>query len=602
MAKVEYFETCAIPYGFGYLADGAKIHPAMRAYFRCQLDGGGRTVEHPFGTLTTDYFNTPESMLAGNTLVSRFMYGLFLHQKELQIAFDVDTRPAQTAFATWFANMGGDVYGVDAAFVEAARLRLRRTEADFTSAIRASPIHFVGRWFARWAFQTYHWNPGLARRIARMLPPSVVATVWMYATSRVIAPPRRSKPWDHKVQRLLGWVARMSALRSAPHKGPVRDAAGAGDESPAGATLIGYVRGDFGVAQNLRGVAGSLQTVDYPFDIMGVDTGGAYSETDQTFAGSVVDYSSSSVRLYCVNADQLVWVNSRLGVNRSDGRYRIGMWFWELAKFPNAWTHAFDHVDEIWAPSRFIFNTLSKVSPKPVLHMPVAVDFRLEGRYSREGFKLPQDRFLFLFSYDFNSFIQRKNPDAVIAAFLQAFPLDETGVGLVVKTIHGEKYAESYVKLLEMAQEDPRIRIINKAMPRDEVYGLIDQCDCYVSLHRAEGFGLGLAEAMLLGKPVIGTAYSGNMDFMTAENSCLVGYAMVPVPRDAYPYWPDQEWADPNLEEAAQCMERVYRDGAYRARIAALGQQSIRSEHSYTRVGNLITARLAEIEAARAKA
>jgi glycosyltransferase involved in cell wall biosynthesis len=106
----------------------------------------------------------------------------------------------------------------------------------------------------------------------------------------------------------------------------------------------------------------------------------------------------------------------------------------------------------------------------------------------------------------------------------------------VIKTIHGEKYPKKYAELLDLLENDERIHVINKVLSRDEMYGLIKVCDCYVSLHRSEGFGLGIAEAMLLGKPVIATGYSGNMDFMRPDNSCLIDYSLVDVKVAEYPH------------------------------------------------------------------
>ena len=178
---------------------------------------------------------------------------------------------------------------------------------------------------------------------------------------------------------------------------------------------------------------------------------------------------------------------------------------------------------------------------------------------------------------------------------MRAFPVSDN-VGLVIKTVYGEHHSSEYIKLLEIALVDRRIHVINSVLPRDEMYGLIAACDCYVSLHRAEGFGLGLAEAMLLGKPVIGTAYSGNLDFMHPGNSCLVKHTMTPVPRDAYPFRMGQEWAEPDIDHAAEYMSRLVNDDVYRDEIAKAGQAYIRKEHSFSAVGLKIQDRINAIE------
>jgi glycosyltransferase involved in cell wall biosynthesis len=131
------------------------------------------------------------------------------------------------------------------------------------------------------------------------------------------------------------------------------------------------------------------------------------------------------------------------------------------------------------------------------------------------------------------------------------------------------------------------------------MYDLIKVCDCYISLHRAEGFGLGMAEAMYLGKPVIATAYSGNLDFMNEENSCLVDYELIEVKDGEYPYASGQVWADPNIRTARSFMRRIFEDERYRMQIAHAGQSTIFKYHSFERVGAMMVKRIQEIRSAR---
>jgi glycosyltransferase involved in cell wall biosynthesis len=363
-----------------------------------------------------------------------------------------------------------------------------------------------------------------------------------------------------------------------------------------GITLVGYVSGEFGVAENLRMACSAIETVKVPVDIYKIGTEGVYGEADARYNRLVVSESPHAIQLYCTNADQLGRIQDGLGSEKTGERYKIGYWFWELPNFPKEWMHAFDLVDEVWAPTKFIADTLTKVSPKPVIHMTVPVSFSINGHYDRAHFFLPKDRFLFLFSYDFHSFSARKNPEACIEAFRSGFDPNDKRVGLVIKTVYAEKHQEAYAKLQALALGDERISIVNRVVPRDEMYGLINVCDAFLSLHRAEGFGLGLAEAMLLGKPAIGTGYSGNMDFMNRENSCLVDYKLIPVGRDAYPYWEGQMWADPDIDQAAVYMRTIYEDRAYREKIAAKGQAYIQQHHSFPEIGRSMQKRLNEID------
>lgn len=363
-----------------------------------------------------------------------------------------------------------------------------------------------------------------------------------------------------------------------------------------GITLVGYVSGEFGVAENLRMACSAMGSVGVPVDIYKIGTGGVHSEADNRFDRLIVSDSTHAIQLYCVNADQLLPTQNLLGLKKTQERYVIGYWFWELPNFPKEWWYAFDLVDEVWAPTKFIADTLIKVSPKPIVHMPVPVAFSLQGEYDRDFIPLPKDRFLFLFSYDFHSFSQRKNPDACINAFKMAFSADNKKVGLVIKTINAEKHEVAFARLKVLAREDDRISIVNRVMSRDEMYGLINVCDAYLSLHRTEGFGLGMAEAMLLGKPVIGTGYSGNMDFMNKENSCIVDYTLIPVECGAYPFWEGQVWAEPNVGRAADYMRAVYEDEDYRKDVARKGQAYILQHHSFAEIGRHMKKRLNEID------
>jgi glycosyltransferase involved in cell wall biosynthesis len=290
---------------------------------------------------------------------------------------------------------------------------------------------------------------------------------------------------------------------------------------------------------------------------------------------------------------------SKKEIDRDSKKYRIGCWFWELSKFPSEWMDALECIDELWAPTKFIQHTLSEVTKKPVMYMPVAVEFDEEANYQRKDYDLPDQKFLYLFSYDLHSFSSRKNPQAALNAFLEEFNASGENVGLVIKTIYGEQYPIEYQNLLKLAQNDNRIYVINKTLSRSQMYGLIKVCDCYISLHRAEGFGLGMAEAMHLGKPVIATAYSGNLDFMNKDNGCLVDYELIAVKDGEYPHASGQVWADPNIRTARSFMRRIFEDEKYRMQIAQAGQSTIIKYHSFERVGAMMVKRIQEIRSAR---
>jgi glycosyltransferase involved in cell wall biosynthesis len=364
-----------------------------------------------------------------------------------------------------------------------------------------------------------------------------------------------------------------------------------------GINLIGFAFGEFGLGENLRALATACQVGDIPFIVRDVDLKLKTRQADRSMTGHIADELRYACSLFCLNPDMLKPIASLLLPGEGARRYNIGFWFWELEQIPRQWRGAIDSVDEIWVASEFVAHAMRRATDKPVLKVPTPIEVRLSHPYARSDFALPDDRFLFLFSFDFNSFVMRKNPTAAIDAFLRAFPATRRDVGLVIKSINGGNQPDKLEEMRARIAGHEGIVLLDGFMSRDQVSGLQSVVDCYVSLHRAEGLGLGLAESMYLGKPVIGTGYSGNLEFMTAGNSCLVGYHLVPIEKGQYLY--DDErfvWAEPDVEQAAQWMRRLVDDREFRDRIAQRGQHDIRSRFTHANAAGLMRARLAELD------
>lgn len=563
-----YFKTNKLKYYYNYLNDGTIVHNAMRNYFRHMLDSKNSDVIDPF-SFTSTYFNQSEPILGKKSPVTRFMYGLYKQKPEIQNSFDLNSSSGQYAYTNWFIYAASNIYGIDQEYIKPPLQHGLKpnfvSDSGYLSYYKNKAL-LVG-------YSFYIKHPKLAKKILRLLPVGFESRLKASSKNAIFSP----------IIRTPGLAGLLNTVFSKP-PGDIKN--------ETGVTVVGYVSGDFGVAENLRSVAGCLDKVVYPFDIYEIDTPDIYSKTNVRFKDRITDLSDKGVQIYCVNADQVQHVQDKLGEQRVSGAYRIGYWFWELSRFPDEWLHSLELVDEIWAPTKFIYNTLSKVTTKPLIHMPVAVDFEIQGQYDHKSFDLPVEKFLFLVSFDFHSFSTRKNATAAIDAFKQAFPDHIYDVGLVIKTIHGEKYPEKYAELLDLIKSDTRIHLVNAALSRDEMYGLIKVCDCYVSLHRSEGFGLGLAEAMLLGKPVIGTAYSGNTDFMFHDNSYLVDYKLIEVKENEYPHWQNQKWADPDIKQAADVMHKIYFDKDFLKKMTTKAQETIKSMHSSQIIGMKIQDRL----------
>ena len=192
--------------------------------------------------------------------------------------------------------------------------------------------------------------------------------------------------------------------------------------------------------------------------------------------------------------------------------------------------------------------------------------------------------------------MERKNPLALIRAFRMAFASDEPAV-LVFKTSFSEDNRQAAQRIHDATSGDDAIKIINGVCSDDETIALMSACDAFVSLHRSEGLGLSIAEAMLLGKPVIATGYSGNMDFMNGANSLLVDYEMVRVGAGVPAYHEDMRWADPSVEHAAQLMRRLFDDRDYAAGLGAKGKADIAAKLSVEAAGRRMAQRIKDIEA-----
>jgi glycosyltransferase involved in cell wall biosynthesis len=303
-------------------------------------------------------------------------------------------------------------------------------------------------------------------------------------------------------------------------------------------------------------------------------------------------------QLFNVNLDQLPQVMDELQSILRPDAYRIAIPFWELAHLPDEWLAASAHVDEIWAPSRFIQMMLVKKINKPVIYMPLALDFeRPEGR-DRRHFRLPEGCFLFFFAFDYLSFLERKNPMAVIRAFKRAFRnMDRhRRVKLVLKTMNSDEVHDEGKSMRDMIQEDTDIILIDDVLSRQDTLSLIMACDAVVTLHRSEGFGLLVAEAMVLGKPVISTDYSATTELVTPDTGWPVDYQLIAVKPGEYPFHEGQVWADVDLDHAAWQMNQVVANPDAVRRKTAAAHAFIAKEHAMNIVGQQQVARLKKIE------
>lgn len=366
--------------------------------------------------------------------------------------------------------------------------------------------------------------------------------------------------------------------RAAPTPRPVRLQATA----PTGLNIVGYVARENGVGESARVCERACEQAELPSRLVDVEDAVAMSMPPT--------YRTS---LFHVNADQITDVHRRHQRFFASGSHNIGCWHWELPELPDAWIASAEPLDEIWAPSAFIQSTLSRKLPTPVVHMPHGVEVTAIERCTPQELGVADRRFTFLCLFSLDSVMARKNPFGALDAFERAFGGRATPASLLIKVSGAHSHAADWAALVERIGARPNVHLTDRALPRARVNGLIAACDAVLSLHRAEGFGLVLAEAMALGKPVVATGWSGNMDFMNDRNSCPVGYELVTLDRTHLDYHAGQQWAEPDVDHAAHLMRRLIDDEVSRAETGERAAETIRSNFSPAAAGRRYRRRLA---------
>ncbi|MGH2841504.1 MAG: methyltransferase domain-containing protein, partial [Solirubrobacteraceae bacterium] len=251
---------------------------------------------------------------------------------------------------------------------------------------------------------------------------------------------------------------------------------------------------------------------------------------------------------------------------------------------------------EIWVYSHYVQAILSRVSPVPVVRVPLPIVAPRPGGDIAD-LNLP-DGFTFLFLFDFYSTLQRKNPLGLVEAFTRAFAPGE-GPQLVLKSHNGDFKPDRLAALQEAAAGRPDIHLVDRFLKAQDMAALMRRADCYVSLHRAEGFGLTLGETMALGKPVIATGFSANLDFMTPDNSYLVRYDEVDVGPEGENYPATGTWAEPDLDHAAQLMREVWEHQDEAQARGERAQRELGDGFSLEAVGEVARLRLKRLAAFR---
>ena len=324
---------------------------------------------------------------------------------------------------------------------------------------------------------------------------------------------------------------------------------------PIGVNLIGMFSQDSGLGQSVRLVAHEIEKTNIPHGFIDFYAYPEMPKNNHEFDGKYTDSFKYGINVFHVNMQDLFKVYEMVKPDDWHGHYNIAFWLWEMEEFPAQWIPMINQLDEIWTPAEYVSRAIRKVTTKPVYTIPYIVEASYQEKYNRTYFSLPEDKFLFLMLFDSNSITERKNPMAAINAYKKAFSKDNQSVGLVIKIGNARDYEIAEIK---EALVGYNVYFVNGMLPKIEVNSLLHCVDVYVSLHRSEGFGLVLAEAMLLKTPTIATNYSANTEFQNSSTSCLVNYRLIPVGQDIYPYQKEFCWADPNVDQAADYMKKLF--------------------------------------------
>ena len=355
---------------------------------------------------------------------------------------------------------------------------------------------------------------------------------------------------------------------------------------PFGVNLIGHAFEVFGIGEDIRMAARALQAAGVPCCVIHHPAGNGSACSDRSLEPLLCTDPNGgpyAFNLVCMAAPiQARWL-LQSGFAPLRDRYTIAAWPWETRQWPDVWEPLLEVVDEVWPSSIFTAQALQEPAAQagvPLHVMPMAVEISDAEQYcspstrqaTRAHLGLPNDAVVFVYSFDLNSTAIRKNPMAALEAFQRAFPLPQLlsskgrspnyhslskRVALLIKTFPPRKVSSEWNWLQLRAQEDPRIHLLEAHLDRNALLAMFGCCDAFLSLHRSEGYGRGMAEALQLGLDVIATDYGGNTDFCDGPLSHPVRCREVPIPRGAYPCADGHCWGEPDLEHAAQLMQQV---------------------------------------------
>ncbi|HET9767562.1 MAG TPA: glycosyltransferase [Thermoanaerobaculia bacterium] len=640
-----------VPYAYGAFDDGAAV-PELARWLLRDVDPDGKRWPNPFQTTGEDPFcswladaDDPQA----EPFIPRLAVALWEARLDLRQVFPALRGPSRVGFARWLVGHADHGFGEEllvrvhaslrppagtpAAGIEATQRRvwhvLARHGGVPHEALSADEVASLGAeasaddggspLFSRLGLILHRMRAdlrvsfpdpagahraGVALRFVTSgwreydLPWALVAPVWRsldwrrraWAAARWARFWWRRRPRRRQQRRALREHFAAAALTEPTPPPPT--------SLPDGVNVIGWAEAPTGVGEACRGALASLAEARVPHAVWSLvepETAESLSLKAGTARSQGAPYE---IDLLHVNADMMEVVSGALPHWVTAGRHRIGYWFWELSHFPICFAPAFEHLDELWAPTHFCLDAFAPLATVPLRWVPPGVPRRAVEPMVRRDWGVPDNAFLFFCTFDARSVPERKNPKGLLAAFAGAVEASRTPLHLLLKVNHGNEAPELLADL-RMRTAGLPVTLSTATVPRPEIDSLLAGCDALVSLHRSAGLGLPLIEAMQLGRPVIATGYGGCCDFLDDKTGWVVRHSLVPLREPHGPYPVGAVWAEPDVEHAAELMLRVVADREGRSRKVEAARRRVDELYAPAAAGERIKRELDRILAVR---
>ncbi|MDD5055204.1 MAG: glycosyltransferase family 4 protein [Candidatus Peribacteraceae bacterium] len=555
LREVNHEERKRQPYAFDRFENGAGITPVIRRVYE-EIDGPKR-FPHPFATADDSFYSwltTPEMRNGKPLPINRLHRTIHRMSIEASARFPKPASADLRLFALWLLNAHSRVLPLDPIFLEPLDVFVRRSGGEPRTNRMWRCID------RRHSFAPYQL---LCRIVKRIIGKK------RYDALK----PRSEFP---TIPRFLLRTHRTGQV------GGVNILAGIGAEN--------------GVGEAVRGHFAACRAADLPVAVSNAHTapGRERIVLPEQVQDECMPFATTLMEGGLHDLHRGLQMLPRGGT----GSRVIGHLAWELETIPEKTVGFLNQFDELWVASRFIRDGVSDQLSIPVLTMPYVVDVSGVSQKSRKDFNIPEDTTVFLFVFDFYSHIERKNPLGLLQAFRKAFGDDPSKL-LLIKHSHGEAFPDQWQQLQDAASASANIRLMGTYIPRPDLLGLLRCADAYVSLHRAEGFGLTMAEAMALGVPVIGTEYGGSTEFLTDRTGFPIPFSLQTISRTIDPYEKGMRWAEPDLTAAAEAMRSIISKKAEAETRAARAKTFIERNFSAKNIGQRMKKRLERLETTR---